>query len=115
MVQVLTRPRHLEYFELSAGNYPFRDWLLGLKEASTRHRLEVRLRKLELGNPGHWRSVGLGVIELKEDFGPGYRLYVAEDGGVLVILLAGGTKATQAKDIKLAQGFWALYLAKKKR
>jgi len=109
-----TRPRQLEYFELSAGLYPFRDWLLGLKDAPTRHRLEVRLRKLELGNPGHWRPLGDGVIELKEDFGPGFRLYVAEDGGVLVILLAGGTKATQPKDIKLAKAYWAIYQAKKK-
>ena len=88
--QMQTRPRQLEYFELSAGIYPFRDWLLSLKDVSTRHRLEIRLRKLELGNPGHWRALGDGVIELKEDFGPGFRLYVAEDGGVLVILRAGG-------------------------
>lgn len=112
---MLTRPRRLEYFEIAPGVYPLRDWLLGLRDVVTRHRLEVRLRKLEMGNPGNWRSVGEGVQELKEDFGPGYPMYFAEDRDVVVILLAGGSKATQAKDIKLAKAYWTLYVTQNKR
>lgn len=107
------RPRQLVYFELSEGRYPFRDWLRSLTDAMVRRRLKARLRKLELGNPGHWRSVGAGVIELKEDFGPGFRLYVAEDGPVCVVLLAGGIKAGQAKDIQMARDYWHQYLTDK--
>ena len=112
---MLSYPRHLEYFELSPGRYPFREWFLGLRDATVRHRIEIRLRKLELGNPGHWRSLGSGLIELKEDFGPGYRLYLAEDQGALVVLLAGGTKRTQARDIALAKSYWILRQANRGR
>ena len=108
-----TRPRHVEHFELSEGKYPFRDWLLGLKDSPTRHRLEVRLRKLLMGNPGHARAVGEGVVELIEVFGPGFRIYVGEDGPTLVILLNGGAKGTQQKDINLAKAYWTIYKSRK--
>lgn len=107
--------RQLEYFELSAGQYPFREWLLGLKDPATRHRLEVRLRKLELGNPGKWKALKDGVIELKEDFGPGFRIYLGEDGATLVILLCGGSKGSQARDIDKARNYWHLYRERKER
>jgi putative addiction module killer protein len=111
---MLNHPRRLEYFERVEGDYPFRDWFMGIKDPKTRHRLKVRLRKLEMGNPGSWRALGAGVIELKEDFGPGYRIYVGEDGLRLVILLAGGTKSSQGNDIQKAKAYWASYLARKR-
>ena len=61
--------------------------------------IRARIRRLELGNPGRHRSVGQGVWELKIDHGPGYRVYYGEDGGTLVILLCGGDKSSQARDI----------------
>lgn len=72
--------------------------------------LQNRLIRLRAGNFGDHRSVGKGVVELKMKFGPGYRLYLGQDGD-LVILLCGGTKATQGKDIKTAQQYWEDYNA----
>lgn len=108
-------PKEIVYFELSEGRYPFREWREELKDAVARNKIDARLMRLELGNPGDWRSVGAGVFELKIDLGPGYRLYGAEDGPVLVILLAGGTKASQRRDIAVAKDYWAMYLDKKGR
>ena len=69
----------------------------------------TRIDRLELGNFGDWRSVGEGVSELRVDFGPGYRVYYGRDGAELVILLGGGTKKRQARDIELARKFWETY------
>lgn len=100
-------PKTLVYYERSAGRYPFLEWLLSLKDPLARRRVDRRLLKLEAGNPGHWRSVGDGIIELKEDFGPGYRLYLAEQGQAWVVLLAGGDKSSQMADIAAAKGYWS--------
>jgi putative addiction module killer protein len=108
-----SQPRQLELFELTPGRRPFEERFFGLKDAAVRHRIRLRLTKLELGNPGNWRSVGQGVLELKEDFGPGFRVYVGLDGETLVILLLVGDKSSQEKDIRLAQQYWGIYKARK--
>lgn len=77
-------------------------WLSGLTDRQARARILERVRRLSLGNPGDVKPVGEGVSELRIDYGPGYRVYFAQRGKVLVILLAGGDKRTQAKDIKKA-------------
>ena len=105
-------PKQLLYYERTAGHYPFLEWLLNLKDPVVRRRVDSRLLKLEAGNPGHWRWVGDGVVELKEDFGPGFRLYLAEQGGTWVVLLAGGDKSSQAADIAAAKAFWADHQAR---
>ena len=74
-----------------------------------RARIRVRLDRLEQGNLGDCKSLGDGVSELRIDCGPGYRLYFAEDGPVIVLLLIGGDKGTQAKDIKTAKQYWSEY------
>ena len=74
-----------------------------LANTSATARIVVRLRRLELGNPGDVKSVGGGVSELRIDYGPGYRVYFTQRGKTLVILLCGGDKRSQAKDIKTAQ------------
>ena len=66
----------------------------------------MRLDRLELGNFGDCKPVGEGVLELRLDFGPGYRVYFAEDGPIIVLLLIGGDKNTQTKDIKTAKAYW---------
>jgi putative addiction module killer protein len=81
----------------------YTEWFSGLKDRSTRARIDVRIRRLSLGNPGVVKSVGEGVSELKIDFGPGYRVYFCNRGSEIVILLGGGEKSTQPKDIKAAQ------------
>src|SRR5580698_10508271 len=81
----------------------FSEWLRDLKDRQGRARIVSRLDRLEDGNPGNSRSVGEGVVELKIDVGPGYRVYYIQRGEVLIILLCGGDKSTQAKDIQRAR------------
>lgn len=80
----------------------YREWINGLKDRVGRARVQVRVDRLVHGNPGQHRVLTDGVRELKIDFGPGYRVYYIERGGILIVLLAGGDKSSQAKDIKAA-------------
>lgn len=77
----------------------FTIWLDGLKDNQTKLRLAKRLRKAELGNLGDIKSVGNSVFEMREVFGPGWRMYYIMQNGVLIIMLGGGDKATQKSDI----------------
>ena len=105
--------RTLLYFELDPGKYPYREWFTGLPDKKTKLRLDARLRKLERGTLGQWKSLGGGLLELKETFGPGFRIYLGEDGPALVIILAGGAKSTQVKDIRTAREYWDIYRSRK--
>ncbi len=80
----------------------FSEWLSSLRDARARTRVQARILRLKLGNPGDAKPVGEGVSELRIDYGPGYRVYYVKRGPLLVILLAGGAKPTQDKDIKTA-------------
>ena len=77
----------------------FQEWLQQLRDPKARARIVTRLRHVEMGNLGDWRSLGDGVSELRVHYGPGYRLYFTRRARLLVIILAGGTKATQTRDI----------------
>jgi putative addiction module killer protein len=88
---------------------PVADWLDGLADRSARARIFARLDRLNAGLFGDWKSVGGGVCELRIDHGPGYRVYYAQDGDALILLLCGGTKRTQAKDIEKAHAYWKDY------
>ena len=77
-------------------------WFNGLRDRQARARINVRIRRLSLGNPGDVKPVGEGVSELRINYGPGYRVYYVQLGQTLVILLAGGEKHTQDRDIKRA-------------
>jgi putative addiction module killer protein len=77
-------------------------WFANLRDRQARARIDARIRRLSLGNPGDVEPVGEGVSELRIDYGPGYRVYFVRRGETLVILLAGGDKRTQGRDIKLA-------------
>ena len=81
----------------------YRQWFDKLKDRNARARIDIRLRRLSLGNPGNVKSVGEGVSELKIDYGPGYRIYFTKKGSRLIILLAGGDKTTQTVDIEKAR------------
>jgi len=80
----------------------FAKWLDGLHDIRARARILVQIERLTAGNPGDVKPVGEGVSELRIDYGPGYRVYYKKHGQKVVILLAGGDKSTQAKDIKTA-------------
>jgi len=80
----------------------FARWLDDLRDLRARARIQVRIERLAAGNPGSVKPVGEGVSELRIDYGPGYRLYFKRRGRTLIILLAGGDKSSQAKDIKVA-------------
>jgi putative addiction module killer protein len=91
------------------GSYPFKDWLSRLKDAKGRQIILARLDRLALGNPGVCRRLVDGVWELKIDFGPGYRIYFGYHGETIVILLSGGDKGAQDKDISTAGLYWVDY------
>lgn len=81
----------------------FATWLDALKDLRARARIQARIARLAEGNPGQFRHLGGSVSELKVDTGTGYRVYYTQRGSVLVILLCGGSKATQQADIRLAK------------
>jgi len=81
----------------------FSSWLGALRDLRAQARIVARLRKMELGNLGDWKSVGGPVCEARIDYGPGYRLYFTRDGETVVILLCGGDKASQRRDIAKAK------------
>jgi len=80
----------------------FSEWLSGLRDARAKAEVARRVRRLALGNPGDVKPVGEGVSELRIHFGPGYRVYYVQRGNLVIVLLCGGDKGTQAKDITLA-------------
>jgi putative addiction module killer protein len=80
----------------------FAKWIDGLQDLRARARILVRIERLAAGNPGDVKPVGEGVSEMRIDYGPGYRVYLKKIGQEVVILLAGGDKNTQSKDIKTA-------------
>lgn len=85
----------------------FREWLHQLRDDKAVARIVSRLRRLEQGNPGDTKSVGAGVLEMRIGYGPGYRVYYVSRGPVIIVLLCGGDKRTQARDIKRAKALAA--------
>lgn len=81
----------------------FSDWLHRLRDANAVARIVSRIRRMEMGNPGDTKSVGQGIFEMHLDHGPGYRIYYVHRGAEIVLLLCGGDKRTQQRDIKRAQ------------
>lgn len=99
-------PYEVEYYETEDGRKPFREWLLGLRDVNARARVRIRLDRARLGNLGDRKPVGHGVEEMRIDYGTGYRVYFAIEGNRLILLLLGGDKSTQGRDIKRAQHYW---------
>lgn len=81
----------------------YAQWFSGLRDRVAKVRIDIRVRRLALGNPGDVKPVGDGVSELRIDYGPGYRVYFVQKGAVLIVLLAGGDKSSQVRDIKAAK------------
>jgi len=96
----------IAYYLTETGKKPFKDWLDGLKDVTARAKIRVRLDRVRLGLFGDHRFVGEGVYELKVNHGPGYRVYYACDGDNVILLLLGGDKSRQEKDIAQAKTYW---------
>jgi putative addiction module killer protein len=106
---VEARPRELRNYVDANDDEPFQDWLDGL-DSRMRNIIQARLIRVRNGNFGDCHGVGEGVSEFRIDVGPGYRVYFGQDGDQ-IILLTGGTKKTQAKDIDKAKDYWRDYNA----
>ena len=98
----------IRYFIAGNGRSPFGDWFAHL-DAIARAKVTVALARIEQGNLSNVKPVGAGVLEYRIDFGPGYRVYFGRDGEMLVILLTGGTKQRQQRDIADAKELWSAY------
>jgi putative addiction module killer protein len=102
------RELDVKYYETRIGTSPFRKWRQGIRDAKARQAVDARIARFRTGNLGVSRSVGEGVSESKIDLGPGYRIYYAIDGQ-MIVLLCGGDKSTQDEDIRRAKSFWEDY------
>lgn len=104
-----TSPEELRVYVTQDGRSPFSEWLTALRDSKARAKIRVRLDRVSLGNLGDCHGLGEGLQELRIDYGPGYRVYFGQLGQAIVLLLCGGDKRTQAKDIELAQEYWNDY------
>jgi putative addiction module killer protein len=77
-------------------------WLTNLRDNNGKGRILTRLKRVELGNLGDYKALGMGLYEMRIDCGPGYRLYFMKEKNMIIVLLSGGSKSTQEKDIKKA-------------
>jgi len=109
------QPKQVLIYETLAGRCPFNEWLTDLRDRQANLRILKRIARLRGGNPGDYKSVDEGVYELRIDYGPGYRLYLALAGEQIVLLLRGGDKTTQQRDIDQAHAAWREYQNREKQ
>lgn len=95
----------IEIYETSNGKHPFQDWIKGLKETHTRAQILTRIDRLKMGNFGDCKTLQDGVSELRIHYGPGIRIYYGKIGNKLILLLHGGDKGSQQKDIAKAKEY----------
>jgi putative addiction module killer protein len=95
----MAETRHLEVFQHDA----FRVWLSSLRDARAQARITACIRRMEMGNPGDFKPIGDGVNEMRIHYGPGYRVYYKQTGRTVIVLLCGGDKGSQDRDIARAK------------
>ena len=100
------KQRDIQYYETAAGKIPAKDWLSEVKDGLTQAILFKRIRQAGIGQFGKTRSVGSGVLELKIDYGPGFRIYYGIYEDKLILILMAGSKRSQDSDIKKAKAYW---------
>ena len=111
----MTQRRSAIYYKDSeTEKEPAREWLESLRDRVGQSRIYTRIERAESGNFGDHRPVGQSVFELRIDVGPGYRVYYALEGNDIILLLAGGDKSSQSKDIELAKQYWSLHKSESK-
>jgi len=99
----------IEIYQDEYGREPFYQWLYSIRDIRTQARIDNRLERLRSGNFGDYRSLGGGIFELRFHFGPGYRIYYGRLGNKIVVLLVGGDKNSQMRDIQKARRYWEDY------
>jgi putative addiction module killer protein len=104
----------VRYYVAEDGRSPYADWF-SLLDPVARTKVAAAIVRIEHGNLSNLKPVGNGVFEYRINFGPGYRVYLGRDGDAVVILLAGGTKKRQQRDIEAAADFWRAYKREKRR
>ena len=103
------QPRNLQIYQTQNGQKPFIQWLESIQDLGTQGRIDRRLERLANGNFGDCRPIGDGVFELRIHFGPDYRIYFGELDDTIVLLLCGGDKSSQERDIRRAKTYWLQY------
>jgi len=103
------QPREIQNYVKADDSSPFEEWYNSLRDNKAKNRIQLRLARIQEGNLGDYRSVGEGVFELKIDYGPGYRVYFGQIGSIIILLLCGGDKSSQDRDIRKAKEYWADY------
>jgi len=100
------QPRDIRNYIAPTGKEPFEEWLQSITDTKTRAIIRTRLNRVRMGNFGDSKSLGDDVYELRVHYGPGYRIYFAEWDGIIIILLCGGSKRSQNRDIRRAKKYW---------
>lgn len=103
------QPREIRNYLTADGRNPFDEWLDALRDRRAKAKIRARLDRVEDGNLGDYKSLGDGVFELRINYGSGYRLYFAQEGKTIILLLCGGDKNTQEYDINQAKEYWQDY------
>ena len=107
------RPKTIKVYQRGDGNLPFVKWIKGLHDLRGKQKIEARIDRVRSGNLGDHRSVGEGALELRIQYGPGYRVYLGQEDNTFVIILLGGDKSSQDDDIKKAKEYWKEYQKEK--
>ena len=105
----------VEIYQTKEGRKPFEEWIDSLKDKQAQIIIATRIARIKAGNLGLYRAIGSGVCELKINYGPGYRVYFGQAGTVMLVLLCGGDKKSQNKDIKMAWSYWNDYLKRSQK
>ena len=103
------QPRTINFYQIPNGHEPFARWILSIRDTRARQRIQARLTSVRTSNLGDHRFVGDGVWELRLDVGPGYRIYYGEVDNTVFLLLCGGDKSSQRRDIDRAKNYWKEY------
>lgn len=109
------QPRTINFYRIPNGPEPFTKWFLSIRDTRSRERIQARLTSVRTGNFGDHKAVGGGVRELRLNFGAGYRIYFGEVDDTIVLLLCGGDKSSQKRDIELAKNYWNEYKERHRR
>ena len=103
------QPREIVNYQTLDGKEPFAKWLDSLRDMRAIDKIEKRLKRVQSGNLGDYRSVGEGVFEFRINYGSGYRIYFGQVGTIVILILCGGDKSTQEQDIQTAKEYWRNY------
>ena len=108
-MSISVKPRKAVLFQTLSGTIPFDAWLGKIKDVRTKAKIVSRIERAEMELFGDWKSIDAEVKELRIDWGPGYRVYFAILGDEIILLIMGGDKKSQAKDILKAKSYWSEY------